>query len=135
MIRRPPRSTRTDTLFPYTTLFRSPRPDQILDRADHHEAVEDRDARQGDEAHRRRDRKLHASQQEQQDAAHQREWQAGEDHRSIPDQSQCAIKQPQAQAEAGRNDLLQPIAPLLQVFTLASSEENTSALQSTMRIT
>src|SRR3546814_7842720 len=25
MIRRPPRSTRIDTLFPYTTLFRSPR--------------------------------------------------------------------------------------------------------------
>src|SRR3546814_6071981 len=24
MVRRPPRSTRTDTLFPYTTLFRSP---------------------------------------------------------------------------------------------------------------
>src|SRR3546814_11140886 len=29
MIRRPPRSTRTDTLFPYTTLFRSV--DQIQD--------------------------------------------------------------------------------------------------------
>src|SRR3546814_1796162 len=29
MIRRPPRSTRTDTLFPYTTLFRS-----ILDETD-----------------------------------------------------------------------------------------------------
>src|SRR3546814_6816055 len=27
MIRRPPRSTRTDTLFPYTTLFRSHRPE------------------------------------------------------------------------------------------------------------
>src|SRR3546814_17642592 len=27
MIRRPPRSTRTDTLFPYTTLFRSTGPD------------------------------------------------------------------------------------------------------------
>src|SRR3546814_11975703 len=27
MIRRPPRSTRTDTLFPYTTLFRSPSTD------------------------------------------------------------------------------------------------------------
>src|SRR3546814_5809861 len=27
MIRRPPRSTRTDTLFPYTTLFRSHSPD------------------------------------------------------------------------------------------------------------
>src|SRR3546814_9487614 len=26
MIRRPPRSTRTDTLLPYTTLFRSPSP-------------------------------------------------------------------------------------------------------------
>src|SRR3546814_18469583 len=29
MIRRPPRSTRTDTLFPYTTLFRSEIVDQI----------------------------------------------------------------------------------------------------------
>src|SRR3546814_5897720 len=28
-IRRPPRSTRTDTLFPYTTLFRSPHDDEI----------------------------------------------------------------------------------------------------------
>src|SRR3546814_14826295 len=32
MIRRPPRSTRTDTLFPYTTLFRSTR----HDRDQHH---------------------------------------------------------------------------------------------------
>src|SRR3546814_4741611 len=40
MIRRPPRSTRTDTLFPYTTLFRSlkyvfkpdPEPWQILEQ-------------------------------------------------------------------------------------------------------
>src|SRR3546814_5517998 len=29
MIRRPPRSTRTDTLFPYTTLFRSNRLDLV----------------------------------------------------------------------------------------------------------
>src|SRR3546814_15338386 len=36
MIRRPPRSTRTDTLFPYTTLFRSgPKPPRIaLGKAD-----------------------------------------------------------------------------------------------------
>src|SRR3546814_2583005 len=37
MIRRPPRSTRTDTLFPYTTLFRSPavlQPAAQLRRAD-----------------------------------------------------------------------------------------------------
>src|SRR3546814_11800224 len=30
MIRRPPRSTRTDTLFPYTTLFRSSEYDALL---------------------------------------------------------------------------------------------------------
>src|SRR3546814_11752062 len=34
MIRRPPRSTRTDTLFPYTTLFRS------VDKLDPVEAIE-----------------------------------------------------------------------------------------------
>src|SRR3546814_2358202 len=32
MIRRPPRSTRTDTLFPYTTLFRSLCADGVPDR-------------------------------------------------------------------------------------------------------
>src|SRR3546814_20432332 len=34
MIRRPPRSTRTDTLFPYTTLFRSHRRCYFTDRSD-----------------------------------------------------------------------------------------------------
>src|SRR3546814_3964680 len=33
MIRRPPRSTRTDTLFPYTTLFRSQRADRAVPSA------------------------------------------------------------------------------------------------------
>src|SRR3546814_15055599 len=37
MIRRPPRSTRTDTLFPYTTLFRSRHLDAVPTRkAGHH---------------------------------------------------------------------------------------------------
>src|SRR3546814_19165155 len=35
MIRRPPRSTRTDTLFPYTTLFRSARVSGLAKRNDH----------------------------------------------------------------------------------------------------
>src|SRR3546814_3190474 len=35
MIRRPPRSTRTDTLFPYTTLFRSGRLARGLRRPPH----------------------------------------------------------------------------------------------------
>src|SRR3546814_4494449 len=34
MIRRPPRSTRTDTLFPYTTLYRSEMHDRHVDDAD-----------------------------------------------------------------------------------------------------
>src|SRR3546814_9569800 len=32
MLRRPPRSTRTDTLFPYTTLFRSARTVECLEQ-------------------------------------------------------------------------------------------------------
>src|SRR3546814_18505604 len=46
MIRRPPRSTRTDTLFPYTTLFRSTaRQDAERDRPAHHLRSEDGGAR------------------------------------------------------------------------------------------
>src|SRR3546814_9200801 len=36
MIRRPPRSTRTDTLFPYTTLFRSHLPAPVCFRPANH---------------------------------------------------------------------------------------------------
>src|SRR3546814_10484600 len=39
MIRRPPRSTRTDTLFPYTTLFRS----QLMHDLEHGETVVERE--------------------------------------------------------------------------------------------
>src|SRR3546814_15035621 len=42
MIPRPPRSTRTDTLFPYTTLFRSPDHDSRPARRDHVLAAGDR---------------------------------------------------------------------------------------------
>src|SRR3546814_3368705 len=49
MIRRPPRSTRTDTLFPYTTLFRSadPDPPRLLERSGlpHPAALRRRDGR------------------------------------------------------------------------------------------
>src|SRR3546814_11102013 len=40
MIRRPPRSTRTDTLFPYTTLFRSHRAQQQLQQVQRAAGVE-----------------------------------------------------------------------------------------------
>src|SRR3546814_9149617 len=45
MIRRPPRSTRTDTLFPYTTLFRS---DQSRSRCEGRDSQENRGQEQGD---------------------------------------------------------------------------------------
>src|SRR3546814_663344 len=55
MIRRPPRSTRTDTLFPYTTLFRSrPRGERWLSQAERaafdedHKAEHDEDKREQD---------------------------------------------------------------------------------------
>src|SRR3546814_2625847 len=41
MIRRPPRSTRTDTLFPYTTLFRSLGAGPILLEDRNHEVAND----------------------------------------------------------------------------------------------
>src|SRR3546814_8053020 len=55
MIRRPTRSTRTDTLFPYTTLFRSPplpltAQEERCDK-DHHSADDEQDLR-GDVPHR-----------------------------------------------------------------------------------
>src|SRR3546814_14567757 len=40
MIRRPPRSTRTDTLFPYTTLFRSLEEDKAREGSLAHDAAE-----------------------------------------------------------------------------------------------
>src|SRR3546814_18036168 len=56
MIRQPPRSTRTDTLFPYTTRFRSPPVFAAVPRVPHRASVRHgrrsrQDARQ---AHRRR---------------------------------------------------------------------------------
>src|SRR3546814_18204578 len=53
MIRRPPRSTRTDTLFPYTTLFRSR---QARSRARHPPARGCSGERRGDRGRRRRRR-------------------------------------------------------------------------------
>src|SRR3546814_15871465 len=43
MIRRPPRSTRTDTLFPYTTLFRSRRRDHAARPTSRHVTAADED--------------------------------------------------------------------------------------------
>src|SRR3546814_14928537 len=59
MIRRPPRSTRTDTLFPYTTLFRSQRKLGSLPASSFISAQTDRDPsfRWGDDGYRQQARK------------------------------------------------------------------------------
>src|SRR3546814_8433355 len=53
MIRRPPRSTRTDTLFPYTTLFRSGLPDGQWNhhQADDHGEDDDCEAKAVEQQH------------------------------------------------------------------------------------
>src|SRR3546814_21041310 len=57
MIRRPPRSTRTDTLFPYTTLFRSE-----LDHAQQRDPAQpDADRAAADQRGRPRCRRVHAA--------------------------------------------------------------------------
>src|SRR3546814_9783255 len=61
MIRRPPRSTRTDTLFPYTTLFRSDRQSApsrsqiapVAGEGDRRQASEIREEPRRDQARRR----------------------------------------------------------------------------------
>src|SRR3546814_1406999 len=72
MIRRPPRSTRTDTLFPYTTLFRSARERHREYHPQRHRAAEEHARRLrtgcargrgcgagGDRGARRADRRTH----------------------------------------------------------------------------
>src|SRR3546814_1569283 len=65
MIRRPPRSTRTDTLFPYTTLFRSGRQQQAEEAAqpDH---PRPRTGQPGDEAGHGSDQQVRQCQAEAQ---------------------------------------------------------------------
>src|SRR3546814_4105595 len=61
MIRRPPRSTRTDTLFPYTTLFRSDGAGGACDRpAGAGQGQADRRPRRGYPARRRDSRRVAA---------------------------------------------------------------------------
>src|SRR3546814_7648954 len=112
MIRRPPRSTRTDTLFPYTTLFRSHlRPAGRKAGPAHHDAARRllRKGEYGSRAH------LHAHQAWRRPGgeAARRQWHRGE--RDPWQQEPAATR-----ARAGR----------VQV----RSEEHTSELQSPMRI-
>src|SRR3546814_10180217 len=128
MIRRPPRSTRTDTLFPYTTLFRSESP-----AADEDEISTDQLTRRLEEAETVvvRAETLHD--------------QAVQDLREIEDRDR-PLAAKQAGAERDQSHASDRIAQLEQKPDFAGladaiakarenrSEEHTSELQSLMRI-
>src|SRR3546814_9529232 len=108
MIRRPPRSTRTDTLFPYTTLFRS---DDDADGRNHDDSATGYRLRRSEPANRSKGNG--ADRDEQQQSIEQR----GKDRRS----AQSISRAP------GRHELGQFQA-------CPRSEEHTTELQSLMRI-
>src|SRR3546814_6382413 len=110
MIRRPPRSTRTDTLFPYTTLFRSQhrRPEQAVEVDD---VLADEVVQLGLAAGRKVLEEVRA-------VAFAQRLEAAQvaDRRVQPDVQELARVAGDLEAEVGR------------------SEEHTSELQSLMRI-
>src|SRR3546814_3843258 len=108
MIPRPPRSTRTDTLFPYTTLFRSPEGHHR--RQAEEEAEEGRALRQGARAGGAQQRRQHHGRTEEVDRA-------GKERRQAPLTTRpCGACRPAAPRPSRR------------------SEEHTSELQSQKRI-
>src|SRR3546814_4088964 len=123
MIRRPPRSTRTDTLFPYTTLFRSPL----------HLQARVRDELRGRRENRLRDCR-HASAPEFGGLLHRLQGPAEIRHRCVR-----AAELAEPGSAFGRSDLQRRqgmgrrfrMDATVQPFR---SEEHTSELQSLMRI-
>src|SRR3546814_2729288 len=88
MIRRPPRSTRTDTLFPYTTLFRSrargssSRRARVEDRAEKHHQCHQRTHDLGKVAHEHPEPGKQQVQTHQQQAKRKQHQRRSEEHTS-----------------------------------------------------
>src|SRR3546814_11405059 len=87
MIRRPPRSTRTDTLFPYTTLFRAITSDSRSEQAAHacrqrhRQGAPERDAADG--PHDRGPARLRAKRPEQHQASKRNGDDRSEERREV----------------------------------------------------
>src|SRR3546814_5018562 len=116
MVRRPPRSTRTDTLLPYTTLFRSQQPKRIKNDKQRR-AFMGHDRRSYPEAHDRR--------------RHEQGDDAQADDQILPDDPAGAA------AEADRERQMREIVGHqrdIGGLERDRSEEHTSELQSLMRI-
>src|SRR3546814_4353820 len=120
MIRRPPRSTRTDTLFPYTTLFRSRHP-LALSTA-------------------RRDRlpppraRLRHRAADQRPAHHRRQAGPGDDRRTHRRRLLLPGSRRRAQRDQCERRRVRVRGGRAQAGLATRSEEHTSELQSLMRI-
>src|SRR3546814_3961111 len=126
MIRRPPRSTRTDTLFPYTTLFRSPERDREH-RDQPVEAVRDRTTAQiadrgGD--HERR-KKGHQAKRDRAGSHRISSTHDGLPKRNHGDRQGARLAFP---ASADMRDRLTPALPSATDVLIVRSEEHTSEL-------
>src|SRR3546814_3071581 len=122
MIRRPPRSTRTDTLFPYTTLFRSAHQPEILAQAaavlaDRDRALAHHD--KGDDRHEGR----------------QRDHQPGHGfHTRRRTRKSLHLDKFRQEHGANHADEKRDLPPAIDARALVRSEEHTSELQSLLRI-
>src|SRR3546814_2018253 len=119
IIRRPPRSTRTDTLFPYPPLFRSARPRPALPRGDRGDVV----------------KRLRI----QPELLRQRERLAGRDHRRAEDHVVADLGRLPRAVGTGVDHRLahlgeERFGALERLAAAARSDEHTSELQSLMRI-
>src|SRR3546814_8612733 len=124
MIRRPPRSTRTDTLFPYTTLFRSTGELYARDLAEVRCG-----AHAGPRLERARRFLIRRTQRAVDGVGHQLREVAGAEHAG-------ALADVAVQVEGGNGDLAAAEAAHITAGDLDAvrSEEHTSELQSLMRI-
>src|SRR3546814_9229245 len=117
MIRRPPRSTRTDTLFPYTTLFRSLELLDVEVERRRHDLLDRRQVgRDGGGPGRQRLRRGGGRRRRLDVPAQGRLRRGGQRHR-----------------QQGTDETAPPGEPVASLFVFRS-EEHTSELQSLMRI-
>src|SRR3546814_6193852 len=125
MIRQPPRSTRTDTLVPYTTLFRSAAEIARAQGLRHHRR---HDARDTQPEEKDGDIDIHAE-----GACGELLWPEPAHHEDVRgvDRDHAELGEYQGQGQAQRRDDL--AAPQSGSSRCARSEEHTSELQSLMR--
>ncbi len=93
---------------------------QLVDRRDHHDPVQHRDAEQRDEADRRREVQVQAAHPQRGDAADQRERDVEDDEACLPDVAERDEQQQEDDRERQRDHDDQPLHGALLVLELAA---------------